>query len=43
MLVVARDILLPEKDPVRHGDVADDPGDGVISDMPPRQLDPAHA
>jgi uncharacterized membrane protein len=43
MLVVARDILLPENDPVRQGDVADDPGDGVTSDLPPRQLDPAHA
>ena len=29
MLVVARDILLPENDPVRQGDLVDDPSDGV--------------
>jgi uncharacterized membrane protein len=39
MLVVARDILLPENDPVRQGDVVDDPGDGVRSDA--RLLAPA--
>ena len=39
MLVVARDILLPENDPVRQGDVVDDPGDGVRSDA--RALAPA--
>jgi uncharacterized membrane protein len=43
MLVVARDILLPENDPVRQGDLVNDPGDGVVSDLPPRQLDPVHA
>jgi hypothetical protein len=32
MLVVARDILLPGKDPVRQGDLVDDPSDGVSSD-----------
>jgi uncharacterized membrane protein len=31
MLVVARDILLPENDPVRRGDLVDDPSDGVRS------------
>jgi uncharacterized membrane protein len=31
MLVVARDILLPENDPVRQGDLVDDPSDGVRS------------
>jgi hypothetical protein len=31
MLVVARDILLPENDPVRQGDLVDDPSDGVSS------------
>jgi hypothetical protein len=31
MLVVARDILLPENDPVRRGDAVDDPSDGVRS------------
>jgi hypothetical protein len=31
MLVVSRDILLPENDPVRQGDVVDDPSDGVRS------------
>jgi hypothetical protein len=40
MLVVARDILLPEKDPVRQGDVVDDPSDGVLSKAP-AQLAPA--
>jgi hypothetical protein len=30
--VVSRDILLPENDPVRQGDVVDDPSDGVTSD-----------
>jgi hypothetical protein len=43
MLVVSRDILLPENDPVRQGDLVNDPGDGVISDAPPRRLDPVHA
>jgi hypothetical protein len=38
MLVVARDILLPENDPVRQGDLVDDPSDGVKSDAAPRQL-----
>ncbi len=33
MLVVSRDILLPENDPVRQGDVVDDPSDGVKSDV----------
>ncbi len=41
MLVVARDILLPEKDPVRQGDVVDDPSDGVASKARPRELAPA--
>jgi len=31
MLVVARDILLPDNDPVRQGDLVDDPSDGVSS------------
>jgi len=31
MLVVARDILLPERDPVRRGGLVDDPSDGVPS------------
>jgi uncharacterized membrane protein len=39
MLVVSRDILLPENDPVRQGDVVDDPSDGVKSDA--RALAPA--
>ncbi|TCO32696.1 putative membrane protein [Kribbella steppae] len=39
MLVVSRDILLPENDPVRQGDVIDDPSDGVKSDA--RALAPA--
>ncbi|MFI6829553.1 glycosyltransferase family 87 protein [Kribbella sp. NPDC050241] len=38
MLMVARDILLPENDPVRQGDLVDDPSDGVKSDAAPRQL-----
>jgi uncharacterized membrane protein len=41
MVVVSRDILLPEKDPVRQGDLVDDPGDGVSAGVPPRRLDPA--
>jgi uncharacterized membrane protein len=36
MLMVARDILLPENDPVRQGDLVDDPSDGVRSEVPAR-------
>jgi uncharacterized membrane protein len=42
MLVVSRDILFPENDPVRQGDVVDDPGDGVAAAIRPRRLDPAN-
>jgi uncharacterized membrane protein len=38
MLVVSRDILLPDKDPVRHGGFVDDPGDGVAAPAAPRRL-----
>jgi hypothetical protein len=41
MLMVSRDILLPENDPVRQGDLVDDPGDGVAA-LRPRRLDPAN-
>jgi hypothetical protein len=41
MLMVSRDILFPEKDPVRQGDLVDDPGDGVAAALRPRRLDPA--
>jgi hypothetical protein len=40
MVMVSRDILFPEQDPVRQGDVVDDPGDGVAA-LRPRRLDPA--
>ena len=30
MLVVSRDIMRPAKDPVRRGDLTDDPGGGVL-------------
>jgi uncharacterized membrane protein len=41
MLVVSRDILFPENDPVRQGDLVDDPGDGVVAALRPRRLNPA--